>query len=110
MDTSKWLLSRTERFPKKVRHTLSHRIDDLTLGLLEGITTLAYRRDRRDLLRTLDDQLNRLRVLLRLAHELGFLAHNHYEEAARRLAEAGRLLHGLGERQRAETQTADDVP
>ena len=94
METTRWLLERTARFPKPLRHSLTNRVENLAIGILEDVTSAAYRKDRRGTLRKANDRLNRLRVLLRLAHELQVLSHGHYEEAARRLAEAGRLLGG----------------
>ena len=39
-------------------------------------------------------RLVRLRILLRLSHELGHLPHRAYERAARELNESGRMLGG----------------
>ncbi len=94
MDTTKWLFQRTERFPKRLRHSLTDRIDLLSLGILEDVTGAAYRKDPRPDLAQANDKLNRLRVVLRLAHEMAVLPHDHYREGAQRLAEAGRLLGG----------------
>lgn len=99
METTRWLMERTQRFPKSVRHTLSHRIETVTLGILEDLTTATYRKPRTKALRRADERLNRLRVLLRLAHELGHLSHGHYEEAAARMGEAGRMLGGWRKRE-----------
>jgi hypothetical protein len=41
-----------------------------------------------------NDGLNRLRVLARLCHELRLWSDGQYEEAARRMDEAGRILGG----------------
>lgn len=94
MDTTRWLMERTSRFPRPVRHSLTNRIENSALAILEDLTTAAYRKHPERILRSADERLNRLRVLLRLAHELGHLAPGHYEEAAQRLAEAGRMLGG----------------
>lgn len=77
-----------------MRHSLTQRIETRTLTILEDIVTAAYRKEPLRLLRSTDERLARLKVLLRLSHELGYLSHGHYEEAARRTAEAGRLLGG----------------
>ena len=107
METSKWLMQRTHRWPRPLRHTLTDRVENLTLGILEDITTAAYHQDRDAALMAANDRLNRLRVLLRLAHELEALSHGHYEEASRRLSESGRLLGAWMQRrglQRPSTQ------
>lgn len=94
MDTTKWLLQRTERFPKRLRHSLADRIDLLAVGILEDVTSAAYSRDPRPALAAANDRMNRLRVLLRLCQEVRLVSHDQYREAAERLAECGRLLGG----------------
>ena len=44
MDTAKWLFMRTHRMPAVVRHSLTQRLESLTLSILEDITTAAYRK------------------------------------------------------------------
>ena len=92
METTKWLMARTERFPKRLRHSLSTRIENLALGILEEVTSAAYQKSKLTKLRRADDRLSRLRVIMRLAHELKILSHAQYEEAARRFDDAGRML------------------
>lgn len=92
METTRWLLERTARFPKRLRHSLTDRIENLALGILEDVTSAAYRSSKMEKLKSADDRLNRLRVMVRLGHELRLLSHGQYEEAAKRLDTAGRLL------------------
>jgi hypothetical protein len=47
------------------------RIDNEALGVLEAILAARYRRDRVDFLRDVPLGIDKLRVLLRSAHELG---------------------------------------
>lgn len=110
IDTTKWLMGLTERFPKRLRHSLTDRIDLMAVGILEDVTSAAYRKDPRPDLGNANDKLNRLRVLLRLAHEMTVLSHDHYRQAAERLAEAGRLLGGWlrkGNRHEVDAAPAD---
>ncbi len=99
METTVWLMDQTRRFPRSIRQSLSHRLEGLAIAILEDITSAAYGRDRPRTLSRADDGLNRLRVLCRLAHELGHLSHAQYADAAKRLAEAGRLLGGWRKQQ-----------
>lgn len=94
MTTTKWLLERTQRFPQHLRHTLTQRVDNLAIEILEDLTTAAWSKDKQTPLARADDRLNRLRVILRLCHETQVLSHGHYEEAAKMLGEAGRQLGG----------------
>lgn len=70
-----WLLPKTGKFPRSVRFTLQQRIDNEALGVLEAILAARYRRDRVDFLRDVSLGIDKLRVLLRIAHELGHLDH-----------------------------------
>jgi hypothetical protein len=110
-DTTNWLMDRTERFPKKVRHTLSDRIDLLAIELLEDLTEAAYRKDPRADLDRANRRLNRLRVLLRLAHGRKLLSFDQFHEGTERMAEAGRLLGGwLRKASRREPDEPSDLP
>jgi hypothetical protein len=51
--------------------TLQQRLDNEALGVLEAILAARYRRDRVDFLRDVSLGIDKLRVLLRIAHELG---------------------------------------
>jgi hypothetical protein len=89
-----WLLPKTGEFPRSVRFTLQQRIDNAALEVLEGILAARYRRDRAGYLHAISLGIDRLQVLLRIAHELGHLDHRGYEHAARQLDEAGRMAGG----------------
>ena len=90
------LLDRTMKFPKSVRFTFSSRIDNLALDILEQVVEARYATEsrKRDLLRAMDGELARLRVLLRLCHERRYLDHRGFEHVARNLDEVGRMVGG----------------
>ncbi len=89
-----WLLPKTGRFPRSVRFTLQQRIDHAALDVLEGVLAARYRRERTNHLHGVSLGIDRLQVLLRIAHALGHLDHRGYEYAARQLDEAGRMAGG----------------
>jgi len=93
-DLVKWLSQKTEKFPKRVRFTLSIRIDNLALDIMERLTEARYARSKSNLLREVSGQLDRLRLLLRLCHDLGPLDHGAYRHVSEKLDEAGRMLGG----------------
>ena len=94
VDALKEILSRTDRFPKKVRFTFSSRIDNLALDVLEGVVEARYGRHKTDILRRMNLQLEKLRVLLGICHDLGHLDHKGYEQVSRRIDDAGRMVGG----------------
>ena len=91
---TKWLLRRTEKFPKRIRHTFSNRIENLTLDILQEIASARYARKKAGLLSATNAKIDRLRVLLRLCHDLSHLDHKGYRFAAKQVDEAGRMLGG----------------
>ena len=94
MDATKWLMEKTARFPKRLRYSLTMRVEDATLEILESINRAAYTRDRSEALRSVNEGLNRLRVLIRLCNELHVFSDAEYGEAAGKVDEAGRILGG----------------
>ena len=90
------LFDRTTTFPKALRFTLTSRIDNLALDVLERVVEACYAsgEEKRRLLEEADRRLARLRVLLRLAHARQILGHGGYEHVMRGLDEAGRMLGG----------------
>ena len=89
-----WLLPKTGKFPRSIRFTFQQRIDNQALQVLEEILAARYRRKRDQHLSAISLGIDKLRVLLRLAHELGHLDHRGYEYAVRELDEAGRMTGG----------------
>lgn len=94
MEFLEWLLPATAKFPRKIRHTFSERIEALALDVAEDLIEARYSSDKRALLKRINLKLEKLRVLLRLSHTLQYLPHNGYEHAARSINEAGRMLGG----------------
>lgn len=90
-----WLLARTARWPRTARFTLSQRLENHALDVLEQLVVARYERHGRR--RRLDDVnlvLERMRHLLRMAHEAGACPLRTFEAAVRSLDEVGRMLHG----------------
>ena len=94
IDSVRWLMDRTARFPKRLRHSLTERIELLALGVLEDLTAARWRSQPARTLRRADERLDRLKVLVRLAYEIELLSAKQYEEAATRMVEVGRMLGG----------------
>jgi hypothetical protein len=92
----RWLLPCTGKFPRSVRHTLTGRIDNLALDVLEAVIEAQYTAGAGKLaaLKRAALGIDKLRILLRLGHDLGHLPHRSYEQASRLLDEAGRMTGG----------------
>jgi four helix bundle protein len=98
-DFSKWLLNKTEKFPKKIRFSLSNRIDNLALDIIENISEARYSRNKIEALKRIDLSMEKLRVLLRMCHDLAYLDHKGYEYASRKINEAGKMVGGWRKQQ-----------
>jgi len=94
-----WLLPATAKFPHKARFTFANRIDNLALDLLEDLVEARYARDKRTILGRANLRLEKLRILLRLCHELAYLPHTSYEHAMRAINEVGKMLGGWRKQQ-----------
>ena len=94
LDFVAWLLPTTARLPKSQRFTFSQRIDNLALDVVEDLVEARYTRHKQAILKRANLRLEKLRVLLRLCHQAGYLAPRQYEHAMRCLYDSGRMLGG----------------
>lgn len=87
-----WLIPTIEKFPRSQKFTLGNRIEGAALDTLDHLIAATFTRARRGHLDAANLNLERLRVLLRLANELRILDHRRYEHAARLIDGTGRLV------------------
>jgi hypothetical protein len=91
-----WLLRATESFPKRARLSVTLKVEQAALAVLDGLVTAAFQR--RQLKRATLDQVNldltRLRLFLRLARELRYLSLDSHEKAIRMIDGVGRQVGG----------------
>lgn len=95
------MLPTTAKFPKRLRFTLTQRIDNLALDIAEELVEARYSAQKLSRLQSINRKLERLRILLRLSHDLAVLPHRQYEFAARCMDEVGRMLGGWIKQQEA---------
>lgn len=90
------LLERTERFPRTARYSVANRIDNLALDVLESLTSARFLKGsaRMTSLRATNMSLERLRVLLRLAHLRGYLSVAQWVFVIEGIDHCGRMLGG----------------
>ncbi len=77
-----------------MRFTLSSRIDNLALDVLEKIVEARYAKEKTTALSQASLSLEKLRVLLRISHEERHLDHRGFEYIIRNVDEAGRMIGG----------------
>lgn len=95
------LLGRTRKFPKRVRFTFADRIDNLALDVYEALIEARYTRNKVPILRRANLDIEKIRLLLRLSHDEGYLGRRGFEHVARSIDETGRMVGGwIKERKR----------
>lgn len=93
-EISDWLMDRAEKFPKIVRFTFSNRIVNLTLNILEKITQAVYEEKRLAILQKISSDIEKLRILIRLAKDRHYLSISQYKFISQEINEAGKMLGG----------------
>ncbi|MBI4614505.1 MAG: four helix bundle protein [Planctomycetes bacterium] len=89
------LLGETARWPKNLRFTLTQRVENHALDVLEKLVAARYEPGARSvLLREINLTLERMRFLFRLAQKRGVLGARNFERAMRGTDDAGRMVHG----------------
>ena len=87
-----WLVPTLERFPRRQKFLLGDRIQSTALDILESLVEATYTRNRESHLTRANLGIEKLRFLVRLALDLGYLDPRRYEHAARALDETGRKV------------------
>ncbi len=95
-DLLAWLLPATNHFPRAHRHSLTRRLLNATFDLREHLEEANLRRgaERHGSLQAADEALARVRVYLRLAHQLAWLSPGQYQHVSSMVVEVGKLLGG----------------
>ena len=93
-DFCRWLMNHTGKYPKSHRFSLAVRLENHILEFLEHLVVANYRKLKLPLLQAADEELVKVRLLIRLSHDQKFINTNSYEFAAESLDEIGRMLGG----------------
>ena len=93
-DFNLWLFERTARFPKRLRHSYTHRLETLALDFEQTLIIANSSREQARLarLREADATLACLRTLMRYAYDFETISVRQLEFSARQMDELGRLL------------------
>ena len=88
-----WLMTTTDRFPKKSRQTLVNRINNLALDVVEHLVEARYGHSKAPL-KEVNLGLDKLRFMIRISYNRRYLANNQYEYACKHIDEAGKMIGG----------------
>jgi len=94
-DLAEWILGRTAKFPRVHRASLSARVEAVVLDLLCCVTRAAGNPPhRQEWLTRASEELDALRILVRLSCSMHFISHRQYRYFAEQAAEVGQMLGG----------------
>ena len=93
-DLLKWLLPIVSRFPKDKRYTIGQRLENKLLDILELLLWANYSKDKLDILKKANIELECFRYLIRLSADLRFINLKRYEFISQQVNEVGRLIGG----------------
>lgn len=94
LETFSWILQTVEKFPKRVRGTMTDRLVNITLDVVEDFIEARYSKNKLGSLKRANLRLEKARILLRIAHEQKILSHQAYKHGVYRLNEVGKMLGG----------------
>lgn len=89
-----WLLPKVGKFPRDLRFTLGEKIEQRALSVLELLIRARYQADRAALLDAANVDLEILRFLLRMAHDLKALPTKVYGQSSGKMLQIGQQIGG----------------
>jgi flagellar biosynthesis/type III secretory pathway protein FliH len=92
--TLDWILDKTEKYPRNVRYSLSGRINDISLDILEKIIEAIYSKKKRYILQSINLYIEKLRVLFRISSKRRYISIKNYEYISKELNETGKMIGG----------------
>ena len=87
-----WLIPTVERFPRAQKFLLGDRIQNTAIDVLEALIEATYTKQRNPPLVRANLGIEKLRFLLRIAHDLKLLDSRRHRHAVRCLDTTGRLV------------------
>jgi hypothetical protein len=90
-----WLIPLTLKFPKSQRFLLAERLSTMALDFYDLILDAVLEPEQEDKkLDAADKLLTKIRLYVRLSHDLKCISPGQFEQTARRMDEIGRLIGG----------------
>lgn len=89
-----WMIPKLAKFPKDQRYLLGQRIENGLLDILEILIEASFTKEKLNLLRKANLNLEKLRFLIRLAKDMHYINLAAYEYQAKAVNEIGKMLGG----------------
>jgi len=89
-----WLYPTVNKFPKSQRFVLGQQLENALLDILKGIIQANQERNKLEILKQVSIDLDKFRILFRLAKDLRFMSIKQYQFGAEKINEVGKVLGG----------------
>jgi len=89
-----WTYPLINKFPKKQRFVLGQQLENILLDILKGIIQANQEMDKLETLKQVSIDLDKFRILFRLAKDMRFMNINQYQFGAEKINEVGKILGG----------------
>jgi four helix bundle protein len=89
-----WIFPLINKFPQKQRFVLGQQLENTMLEILKGIIQANQERNKLDILKQVSIDLDKFRILYRLAKDLRFMSVRQYQFGAEKINEVGKILGG----------------
>ena len=89
-----WILDRSEKLPKDIRFSVTTRIANYSLDIMEGIIEAIYSKEKARELDSINLDIEKLRVLFRICYRRKYISNTQYEYISRELEETGKMVGG----------------
>ena len=93
-DLMKWYLHHVEKYPRSFKFTIGDEIVRRLWRILELLIEARYEKERARTLKKVNIELEKLRYLTRLSHEMRFISFKSYEYGSREINEVGGMVGG----------------
>ncbi len=100
-DLIQWYIPHINKIPRSHRFGLGDRIVNNLYEMLEMLIEARYRRDRREILQSINISVEKLRYQTRLMKDFSIFNVQRYEFASRAILDIGRMLGGWIKQQEA---------
>jgi len=89
-----WMFPLINKFPKKQRFVLGQQLENTLLDILKRIIQANQERNKLEILKQVSIDLDKFRILFRLAKDLRFMSIKQYQFGAEKINELGKILGG----------------
>jgi predicted ATP-dependent Lon-type protease len=93
-EINKYIFKLTDNFPKKVRNSITNRIENLSLEILDNLIISFYSKEKKENLKIINISFDRLRFLFRLCFDNQYISFEKYQKIIEYINEIGQKVGG----------------